>query len=124
MPSLLGMTIRLGGTIVAAILLAGCSEMASSGGDTVNDEYTCEDLAEEAAALGESSTGVSLLKVRQPEMVTDNRADYQVPTGSGETLVLECRGAGVFSNNAKSDVKLKATVDADEDYWVSWAPVN
>jgi hypothetical protein len=114
----------IGGLLLAACTLTGCSAVEEAAGGPTIENYTCADLAEDAVELGENPAGVALLKVRSPEMTEDNRTDYTLPTGTGETVLLQCKGAGVFNNGMTNRVKLEATVDADEDIFVGWEPLG
>ena len=38
--------------------------------------------------------------------------------GAGESLLLGCEGPGVWSDGTKSDVRLRATIDSEEQEWV------
>lgn len=113
----------IGGLLMIGVL-AGCSAVEEAVTEPgIDDDYSCTDLAEEAAGL-ESDTGVSLLKVRDPQVTQDNRADYTAPTGADEVVLLQCKGTGVFSNGMTNRVKIEATIDADEDMFVSWQPIG
>lgn len=81
--------------------------------------YDCEDLAEEAMSLSEGEFS-QLLDVRQPHIVEDHREDYELPTGTDESLVIECEGLGVWSHGTNSPVSLRLTVDADGQAWIRY----
>jgi hypothetical protein len=86
---------------------------------------TCDDLASEAVRISEEQEAVvKLLKVRQPDVVEDNRETYEVPSGGDDVLVLSCKGVGVWSDATKSDVQLELTVDSDGDEFVSYEPID
>lgn len=67
---------------------------------------------------------VSLIKIRQPEVVKDVRGAYTLPTGAGEAEVLVCRGAGVWSDSTIQDVRFSMSVDADEELFVAFEAID
>lgn len=115
---------RIIGGLLAVAMLTGCSAIEEAASGPSVETYTCADLAKEAADIGENALGVSLLKVRAPEITKDHRTDYTVPTGAEDVVVLQCKGTGVFSSGETGNVKLEMTVDADEDMFVSWEPIR
>jgi hypothetical protein len=87
----------------------------------------CKRLGKQAAEISdEQSNGMSLilLKVRAPRIIKDNRETYKLPKGDKETLLLSCRGTGVWSDMSKSPVLLRWTVDADGDDFVAYEPIT
>ena len=119
--------VAAGATI--ALLASGCGGL-SEAIDTVADQstsvaYGCDELADEAVRISEEGDGfLTLLKVRDPETVEDNRETYTLPSGDDEELILKCEGTGVWSSGDKSPVSLKWTVDADGDEWVLYKPMG
>lgn len=108
---------------LAAPVLAGCSAIEDTVAGEDTSSLNCATLAEEAVRISEEQEAlVQLLKVRAPEVVTDNLDSYTVPTGTEEVLVLKCEGMGVWSDGSNSGVVLKATVDSDGDTWIKYAP--
>lgn len=90
------------------------------GGDPFAD-YGCSDLADDAVTMSEDEDGLyTLLKVRNPRVVEDNRETYELPNGTGESLVLLCRGTGVWDDGDVTPIRLKLSVDAGGDSWVSY----
>lgn len=87
--------------------------------DPSAQDITCADLAEEAVSLSEDQD-VQLLKVREPEIELDQRLTYKRPTGTGETAILRCLGAGVWSDGTTSSVRLTLKVDADGDAFIGY----
>jgi hypothetical protein len=123
----------LGGVVALLFILSGWGGLSrlqehssvSDLGDVASSQYDCDDLASDA--VDNSSDGdavVQLLKVRNPQVVKDNRDNYQLPSGDGEALILSCRGTGVWSSGGDSPVLLRDTVDADGDEWVEYRPVS
>ncbi|HEX8630278.1 MAG TPA: hypothetical protein VF755_19135, partial [Catenuloplanes sp.] len=99
----------------AAALAAEQKRLAGPAG------YTCTKLAEQAVMVSDgTSQGRKLIKVRATRAVTDNRSTYRPPSGTGEALVLSCRGTGIWSAGTASPVLLTLTVDAASDPFVSY----
>lgn len=81
---------------------------------------TCDVAAEEAVFISANSGDLTtkLLKVREPVVVEDHRANYQRPSGADDVLLIACEGAGVWEDGSTSPVRVEVTVDADEDVFV------
>jgi hypothetical protein len=102
--------------------MTGCAALEEVASSTTS--LDCDQLADEAVRISEEQTGglqLQLLKVRNPQVVTDNRDTYDVPAGNSESLILKCQGMGVWSDGSNSEVMVKATVDSDGDEWVRYA---
>ena len=87
----------------------------------------CKSLGKQAAKISaDQANGLSpiLLKVRALKTLKDNRDSWDLPKGDGETLLLSCRGTGVWSDMSKSPVRLRWTVDADGDDFVEYQPIG
>jgi len=102
-------------------------EASNEGNDdgTSATEYDCDYLADEAVRISAENTQVVLLlKVRDPSIVQDNRASYEVPTGTKDTLILRCEGLGVYNDGEDAPTRLDWTVDSDGDQYVLFKPLN
>jgi hypothetical protein len=112
----------------ASSTAADSSASADAGQDPPADalvSYTCDDLSRDAVRISAKNKAlVTLLKVREPRMVRDNRSTYVIPTGARESLVLACKGTGVWSDgDSTTNVRMQLTIDADGDSWVFYRPV-
>ena len=91
------------------------------------ENIDCDFLADEAIKLSkeqsEQNQGVTLLKVRSPKIKKDNRETFEVPKGDKTAVILQCRGAGVWSDGGNSDVRLKLTVDSDGDQFIGFEEI-
>jgi hypothetical protein len=111
------------------LLLSGCGGITEAVDEAVDVAaggsagYGCDELADEAVRISEEEDGFfTLLKVREPRIVKDNRETYTLPTGDAEAVILVCDGTGVWNDGDKTGVRLKWTVDADGDEWVFYEP--
>jgi hypothetical protein len=89
------------------------------------DSITCDELADEAVRISEEDTGfgVKLLKVHTPQLVEDNRDDYEIPTGANRERIMACRGGGSWADGDTVDVRVELSVDADDEQWVFFKPM-
>jgi hypothetical protein len=53
----------------------------------------------------------------------DNRETFKTPKGDKEAVILQCRGAGVWSDGRNTDVRLKLTVDSDGEQFIGFAEI-
>lgn len=87
------------------------------------DNYDCDDLASEAVRISAEDDGlITLLKVRNPTIVKDNRYTFSTPSGDEDNLILSCDGSGVWSTGETVDVVMRLTIDSDGDQFVYFAP--
>jgi len=132
----IGKKIAIGaGVGLAAIVLLGALASGGDGGQTntaleqptaVDDNavdlgaMTCDAAAEEAVTISANSGDLTtkLLKVREPAVVEDNRADLQQPSGTGDVLVMACEGVGVWEDGSNDRVRIEVSLDADQDVFV------
>jgi hypothetical protein len=110
--------------LVVGLVIAGIVWqvlMRLTGADVAaSGPMTCDQLATEAVELSEDEP-VELLKVRALDVDLDQQTSgWDAPTGADETVVLRCTGRGVWSDGSKQGVRLELSVDADEDYFVSY----
>ncbi|RIJ76561.1 hypothetical protein D1871_11905 [Nakamurella silvestris] len=80
---------------------------------------TCDSLAKEAVDIS-AEKDIRLLKVRSPEVLEDNRASYEKPSGDSTAIVLSCTGTGAWSNATETNVLLELTVDSDGDFFIGY----
>jgi hypothetical protein len=116
----------------ALVVLSGCAAASDLAGDVTSaatgadvDDLTCDDLVEESVSISEDQA-ISLLKVRQPEILKDNRpiAQDDLPSGAGETLVMSCVGTGVWSDgDSKTKVKMSVKIDADAEMFIYYQAI-
>jgi hypothetical protein len=110
---------------LASSAVTGCSAIEEAVADQGAAAMDCDILADDAVRISnEQESMVELLKVRSPTVVTDNTDSYTLPTGTGESLILKCEGMGVWSDGSNDKVRLKATIDADGETWVSYQAIN
>lgn len=107
------MRVSIAMSLLGMVAMSGCG---GSGGEFAG--YTCEDLAEEAVRISAEAANGELMKVRDPQIVTDNRETFEMPQGVNDALVLECQGMGVWNSGVNYPVLLSLTVDADGDGFV------
>ncbi len=62
--------------------------------------------------------------MRAPEVVQDHRVDYVPPSGTDEATILVCEGAGAWSTGDTVGVRIKVTIDADEEVFVKYGPIR
>lgn len=107
------------GLVIAAVVWQVAIRLSGEY-DPSSGPMTCAQLAGEAVELSEGEP-TELLKVRALDVDLDQQeSGWDAPTGAGETVVLRCTGRGVWSDGSKQNVRLELTVDADEDYFVSY----
>lgn len=107
------------GFVVAGIMLAAFIVVASVSAGGSSFDGDCDSISEAAVQLSEDQDAVPLLvKVRAPSAVLDNRDTYERPTGTGDALILMCRGVGVWSTVSNSPVVVKVTEDSDGDQFI------
>lgn len=118
-------------TLSAIVLLTGCGAAgeaglsASDGWSGPSDTMSCDDLAAHAVGMSEAQGAkLRLLKVRDPQVVKDNRSGDRA-SGAVEELILSCSGIGVWSDGGSTaEVQLRLTVDADGDEFVHYGLVE
>jgi hypothetical protein len=112
--------------LLAMASLSGCEGMedtADTAPVAVDPSSACDELASNAATFsGYMEDDPSLVKVRNPTVVDDNRDTYKMPAGSDQALVLACEGMGVGSNGSKSMVALSLTIGSDGQSYVDFQP--
>ena len=126
----------LGAVSIAGVLgLTGCAAPVEEPSPDSTDEapadtsedITCDYLADEAVKLSkdqsEQNQGVTLLKVRHPEIKKDNRKTFELPKGDKSAVILQCRGAGVWSDGGNNDVRIKLTVDSDGEQFIGFQEI-
>ncbi|WP_029253916.1 DUF2510 domain-containing protein [Paraoerskovia marina] len=89
-------------------------------------DEACEVLGTEAVRIAaDQADGFTdqLIKVRQPEMVEDNRLTYEIPTDTSDALIYSCTGTGIYSSGDDATVNMEATVDSDGDWFIYFEPV-
>lgn len=82
---------------------------------------SCAQLGVEAARVSQGGTP-ELLTVRAPTMVNDDRATYNAAytknAGKKATLLMVCKGTGVWSDGTNTALTLQLTVNAKGDQFV------
>ncbi|KQP62958.1 hypothetical protein [Nocardioides sp. Leaf285] len=81
-------------------------------------QTACDQMARQALRVDRD-----IIKVRTPVMVRDNRADFEVPTGSRESVLMVCQGLAVTKSRGDYRVRMVGSIDADADYFVFVGPL-
>ncbi len=87
-------------------------------------DLTCDLVALEAVAMSAEAPeeGVpALVDLRESAAVEDHRADYAVPAGTDESLVLSCRGTGTWADGTESPVLTEVTINGTGEVFVAYA---
>lgn len=80
---------------------------------------TCEDLADEAVLISqEGGDLLSIVEVSELAIGEDHRTDYDVPSGTDESLVLSCTGTAAWEDGSSDPVLLELTLDGAGEVYV------
>ena len=98
-------------------------EAPADGGENINCDFLVDEAIKLSKEQSEQNQGVTLLKVRHPKIKIDNRETFETPKGDEDAVILQCRGAGVWSDGGDADVRLKLTVDSDGDQFIGFEEI-
>jgi hypothetical protein len=95
--------------------------------DVVREDFsdiTCDVVREEAIALAQESPEEGapvLVDILDSVPVEDHRADYALPTGTDESLLLSCRGMAAWDDASQSPILTEVTLDGAGNLYVGAA---
>lgn len=81
----------------------------------------CDTLVVEAVAMSKDYPGADLTEIWEAVVVEDHRVDHAAPAGADHSLVLSCRGRGVWADGLESPVLMELTIDAAGELYVGYA---